>query len=134
VKLYLNGYSALHTPIATTNIRFRRHIAARSAGIFESTILACTVTEAKTQEKHRRDRVFEVIHTPGHSPGGIALYENKTGIDPYALALTAPFAGMALRRRHHSATPWAETGSSSLRSGAPVRQREARSFPASERR
>lgn len=26
------------------------------------------------------DRTFEVIHTPGHSPGGIALYEKKTGI------------------------------------------------------
>ncbi len=26
------------------------------------------------------DRSFEVIHTPGHSPGGIALYEKKTGI------------------------------------------------------
>lgn len=26
------------------------------------------------------DRVFEVIHTPGHSPGGIALWEAKTGI------------------------------------------------------
>jgi len=26
------------------------------------------------------DRVFEVVHTPGHSPGGIALYEHKTGI------------------------------------------------------
>jgi glyoxylase-like metal-dependent hydrolase (beta-lactamase superfamily II) len=26
------------------------------------------------------DRVFEVIHTPGHSPGGIALYDRKTGI------------------------------------------------------
>jgi glyoxylase-like metal-dependent hydrolase (beta-lactamase superfamily II) len=25
------------------------------------------------------DRVFEVIHTPGHSPGGIALFEKKTG-------------------------------------------------------
>jgi glyoxylase-like metal-dependent hydrolase (beta-lactamase superfamily II) len=24
------------------------------------------------------DRVFEVIHTPGHSPGGIALYEKAT--------------------------------------------------------
>lgn len=24
------------------------------------------------------DRVFEVIHTPGHSPGGIALWEKKT--------------------------------------------------------
>ena len=25
------------------------------------------------------DRAFEVIHTPGHSPGGIALFEKKTG-------------------------------------------------------
>jgi glyoxylase-like metal-dependent hydrolase (beta-lactamase superfamily II) len=26
------------------------------------------------------DRVFEVMHTPGHSPGGIGLFEAKTGI------------------------------------------------------
>lgn len=26
------------------------------------------------------DRAFEVIHTPGHSPGGIALFEKKTGM------------------------------------------------------
>ena len=26
------------------------------------------------------DRSFEVIHTPGHSPGGIALWEAATGI------------------------------------------------------
>src|SRR5690606_19779623 len=26
------------------------------------------------------DRHFEVIHTPGHSPGGIALWEQATGI------------------------------------------------------
>ncbi len=26
------------------------------------------------------DRQFEVIHTPGHSPGGIALWESRTGI------------------------------------------------------
>jgi glyoxylase-like metal-dependent hydrolase (beta-lactamase superfamily II) len=26
------------------------------------------------------DRVLEVIHTPGHSPGGIALFERTTGI------------------------------------------------------
>lgn len=26
------------------------------------------------------DRHFEVIHTPGHSPGGIALWESKTSI------------------------------------------------------
>jgi glyoxylase-like metal-dependent hydrolase (beta-lactamase superfamily II) len=26
------------------------------------------------------DRAFEVVHTPGHSPGGIALYEKKTGV------------------------------------------------------
>ena len=25
------------------------------------------------------DRHFEVIHTPGHSPGGIALFETATG-------------------------------------------------------
>ena len=26
------------------------------------------------------DRRFEVIHTPGHSPGGIALFERATGV------------------------------------------------------
>lgn len=26
------------------------------------------------------DRSFEVVHTPGHSPGGIGLYEKRTGI------------------------------------------------------
>jgi glyoxylase-like metal-dependent hydrolase (beta-lactamase superfamily II) len=26
------------------------------------------------------DRALEVVHTPGHSPGGIALYEKKTGV------------------------------------------------------
>jgi glyoxylase-like metal-dependent hydrolase (beta-lactamase superfamily II) len=26
------------------------------------------------------NRAFEVIHTPGHSPGGIALWEVKTGL------------------------------------------------------
>lgn len=26
------------------------------------------------------DRQFQVIHTPGHSPGGIALWEAATGI------------------------------------------------------
>jgi glyoxylase-like metal-dependent hydrolase (beta-lactamase superfamily II) len=26
------------------------------------------------------NRAFEVIHTPGHSPGGIGLFESKTGI------------------------------------------------------
>jgi glyoxylase-like metal-dependent hydrolase (beta-lactamase superfamily II) len=26
------------------------------------------------------DRHFQVIHTPGHSPGGIALFETATGI------------------------------------------------------
>ncbi|WP_120633771.1 MBL fold metallo-hydrolase [Ruegeria sp. EL01] len=26
------------------------------------------------------DRAFEVIHTPGHSPGGIALWEKSTGM------------------------------------------------------
>ncbi len=26
------------------------------------------------------DRTFEVIHTPGHSPGGIALWEAASGI------------------------------------------------------
>ena len=26
------------------------------------------------------DRAFEVVHTPGHSPGGIGLFESKTGL------------------------------------------------------
>jgi glyoxylase-like metal-dependent hydrolase (beta-lactamase superfamily II) len=26
------------------------------------------------------DRSFEIIHTPGHSPGGIALWEEKTAV------------------------------------------------------
>ncbi len=26
------------------------------------------------------DRAFEVVHTPGHSPGGIALFERASGV------------------------------------------------------
>ena len=36
---------------------------------------------ARAWRCHRSRRpAFEVIHTPGHSPGGIALFERKTGI------------------------------------------------------
>lgn len=45
------------------------------------------------------DRAFEVIHTPGHSPGGIALFEKATGI---LLSGDIVYDGPLIDDAHHS--------------------------------
>ncbi len=45
------------------------------------------------------DRVFEVLHVPGHSPGGIALWEEKTGI---LIAGDAVYDGPLLADSYHA--------------------------------
>ena len=48
------------------------------------------------------DRAFEVIHTPGHSPGGIGLYERKTGI---FLSGDVIYDGPLIDDAYHSSVP-----------------------------
>jgi glyoxylase-like metal-dependent hydrolase (beta-lactamase superfamily II) len=48
------------------------------------------------------DRAFEVIHTPGHSPGGIGLFEKKTGI---FLSGDIVYDGPLIDDAYHSAIP-----------------------------
>jgi glyoxylase-like metal-dependent hydrolase (beta-lactamase superfamily II) len=48
------------------------------------------------------DRAFEVIHTPGHSPGGIGLYEHKTGI---FLSGDVIYDGPLIDDAYHSSVP-----------------------------
>jgi glyoxylase-like metal-dependent hydrolase (beta-lactamase superfamily II) len=45
------------------------------------------------------DRMFEVLHLPGHSPGGIALYEAESGI---LLAGDAIYDSFLVDELHHS--------------------------------
>ncbi len=45
------------------------------------------------------DRHFEVLHVPGHSPGGIALWEEKTGI---LIAGDAVYDGPLLADSYHA--------------------------------
>ena len=49
------------------------------------------------------DRAFEVIHTPGHSPGGIGLYEHKTGI---FLSGDVIYDGPLIDDAYHSSVPY----------------------------
>jgi glyoxylase-like metal-dependent hydrolase (beta-lactamase superfamily II) len=48
------------------------------------------------------NRVFEVIHTPGHSPGGIGLFEPKTGI---FLSGDVIYDGPLIDDAYHSKVP-----------------------------
>jgi glyoxylase-like metal-dependent hydrolase (beta-lactamase superfamily II) len=48
------------------------------------------------------NRVFEVIHTPGHSPGGIALWEEKTSI---LFSGDIHYDGLLIEDTYHSNLP-----------------------------
>lgn len=48
------------------------------------------------------DRAFEVVHTPGHSPGGIGLFEMKTGI---FLSGDVIYDGPLIDDTYHSSVP-----------------------------
>jgi glyoxylase-like metal-dependent hydrolase (beta-lactamase superfamily II) len=48
------------------------------------------------------DRAWEVIHTPGHSPGGIALWEKKSGI---LLSGDIVYDGPLIDDAYHSVVP-----------------------------
>lgn len=48
------------------------------------------------------DRAFEVVHTPGHSPGGIGLFERKTGI---FLSGDVIYDGPLIDDAYHSSIP-----------------------------
>lgn len=48
------------------------------------------------------DRIFNVLHTPGHSPGGITLIESKTGI---AIVGDAVYAGALYAHMHGESDP-----------------------------
>jgi glyoxylase-like metal-dependent hydrolase (beta-lactamase superfamily II) len=48
------------------------------------------------------DRAFEVVHTPGHSPGGIGLFERKTGI---FLSGDVIYDGPFIDDAYHSSVP-----------------------------
>jgi glyoxylase-like metal-dependent hydrolase (beta-lactamase superfamily II) len=48
------------------------------------------------------DRAFETIHTPGHSPGGIALWEKKAGI---LLSGDIVYDGPLIDDAYHSVVP-----------------------------
>ncbi|MFT8884753.1 MAG: MBL fold metallo-hydrolase [Acetobacter papayae] len=49
-----------------------------------------------------RNRAFEVLHTPGHSPGGIALWEKATGT---LLSGDVVYDGPLLDDTYHSSVP-----------------------------
>ncbi len=48
------------------------------------------------------DRAFEVVHTPGHSPGGIGLFEMKTGV---FLSGDVIYDGPLIDDTYHSSVP-----------------------------
>jgi glyoxylase-like metal-dependent hydrolase (beta-lactamase superfamily II) len=48
------------------------------------------------------DRVFEVIHTPGHSPGGIGLFERRSGV---FLSGDVIYDGPLIDDAYHSSIP-----------------------------
>lgn len=71
------------------------------------------------------DRHFEVIHTPGHSPGGIALFESATGI---LIAGDIVYDGPLIEDTYHS-DPAAYVASMKRLYDLPVRVVHAGHFP-----
>jgi len=69
------------------------------------------------------DRSFEVVHTPGHSPGGIGLFEKKTGLflSGDVSGTAAPVGGAIFRLRGSCVIIRAATGAGpAARQGACV--------------
>ena len=63
-----------------TDDMFERRPAGWSAAAYRIPPAPATTALADGDWIDLGNRAFEVIHTPGHSPGGIALFEARTGI------------------------------------------------------
>jgi glyoxylase-like metal-dependent hydrolase (beta-lactamase superfamily II) len=91
----------LATPYATDDMFLRR-----PAGWDQNTycVRPATVGRQLTQGDliDLGDRAFEVIHTPGHSPGGIGLFERKSGI---FLSGDVIYDGPLIDDAYHSSVP-----------------------------
>jgi len=63
-----------------TDDMFERRPAGSAAAAYRIPPAPATTALADGDRIDLGNRAFEVIHTPGHSPGGIALFEARTGI------------------------------------------------------
>jgi glyoxylase-like metal-dependent hydrolase (beta-lactamase superfamily II) len=63
-----------------TDDMFERRPAGWAAAAYRIPPAPATTALADGDRIDLGNRAFEVIHTPGHSPGGIALFEARTGI------------------------------------------------------